>query len=67
MKMRYNEPAIPVGTKIELISMPDDPDPIPSGTRGVVVGGSAEQLWVEWEIRRSLNLLVGVDDFRIVS
>lgn len=67
MRTNYNEPAVPVGTKIRLISMPDDPDPIPSGTCGVVIGGSAEQLWVDWEIRRSLNLIVGVDKFQIIS
>lgn len=59
------------GTRIELLSMPNDPDPIPPGTRGTIIqhanpGSWAEQLWIKWDIDRSLCLIPGVDQFRIV-
>lgn len=59
------------GTRIELIEMPDDPDPIPPGTQGTVVrhvniGSWAEQLWIEWDISRNLALIPGVDTWRVL-
>lgn len=55
------------GTRIRLISMPDDPDPIPSGTCGIVRESSnGAQLYVDWDIPRSLCVVVGVDEYEIV-
>ena len=60
-----------VGDRIRLISMPDDPDPIPAGSEGVVVEvteGPLAQVEVKWiGIDRSLALIPGVDVFEIVS
>jgi hypothetical protein len=60
-----------VGKRIRLIAMPDDPDPVPPGTMGTVLhwarcpGG--RQLWVKWDINRSLHLSVPPDQFEIVE
>lgn len=59
------------GRRIELIEMPDDPDPIPKGTRGTIVdvvdcGFFGTQIWVEWDISRSLMLVVPPDRYRLV-
>ena len=65
---------IKVGTRIRMSHMPDDPDPIPAGTLGTVRGSSpgflpsdGDVLWVSWDNGRSLNVLVGVDQFDIVG
>lgn len=57
----------PKGTRIELISMDNDPCPITPGTQGTVVGGSGAQLWVNWDNGRSLNLLVGEDQYKVIA
>ena len=59
------------GDHIRLIAMPDDPDPIPAGSEGVVVevtDGPLAQIIVEWiGIKRSLALVPGVDIFEIIG
>lgn len=55
----------PPGTRIELLNMPNDPHPIPPGTRGEVMAvDDAGQLIVKWRNGRSLSLIPGVDSFR---
>ncbi|MBE1299760.1 MAG: DUF4314 domain-containing protein [Alteromonadaceae bacterium] len=55
------------GVTIRLLAMPGDPDPIPSGTLGKVVDvDDAGSLIVQWEINRSLNVIVGTDKFEVV-
>lgn len=61
------ESPVAEGTRIRLISMPDDPDPIPYGTLGTVIGGNGAQLSVKWDNGRSLHLLVGIDDYEVVG
>lgn len=56
----------PSGTRIRLISMPDDPDPVPAGTMGTVDHGNGAQLFVKWDNGRSLHLLVGIDKYEVV-
>lgn len=61
------------GTRIEVLEMADDPDPLPAGTTGTVrahvsMGNSEfEQLWVDWDIDRTLCLLPTKDRFRILE
>ena len=59
------------GDHIRLIHMPDDPDPIPAGSEGVVVevtDGPLAQITVEWiGMGRSLALIPGVDRFEIIG
>ncbi len=59
------------GDRIRLIEMPNDPDPIPAGSEGVVIEvteGPLAQIVVEWiGLTRSLSLVPGVDVFEIVE
>lgn len=58
------------GDKIRLIEMPDDPDPIPAGSEGVVIEvteGALAQIIVKWDSGRSLSLVPGVDVFEIIE
>lgn len=59
------------GDRIELIDMPDDPNPIPAGTKGTVVGSSFVrtgggwwQVDVQWDNGRSLMLSIPPDHAR---
>ncbi len=55
----------PPGTRLELISMDNDPRPIPPGTRGTVLGvDDAGSIMMQWDNGRSLSLIPGEDAFR---
>jgi hypothetical protein len=62
-------PRVFPGDRIRLLEMPNDPDPIPVGSEGVVIEvteGACAQIMVEWRnIKRSLALIPGVDTFEI--
>ena len=59
------------GDRIRLISMPDDPDPIPAGTMGLVteihIHNGWTQLEVSWENGRRLMLVSPPDMFEIID
>ena len=55
----------PPGTRLELISMGKDPDPVPPGTRGTVERvNSYGDIEMSWDNGRSLSLIPGEDNFR---
>ncbi len=63
-----------VGDIIEMVNMPDDPRPIPPGTKGMVVAYTSigapfneDHMDVDWENGRGLSLIVGVDEFKVVK
>ena len=57
----------PVGSRVELIRMVEDPDPIPPGTQGTVTGADdLPSLYVRWDNGRFLDLIPGVDRWRQV-
>ncbi|TWU39345.1 DUF4314 domain-containing protein [Novipirellula artificiosorum] len=60
-----------VGDRVRLLSMADDPDPIPAGSTGTVVGvyphGDWTQVDVDWDCGRSLMLSMPPDQVEIVS
>ncbi len=57
----------PPGTEVELIAMPEDPYPVPPGTRGkVIMVDDAGQLVIKWNNGSSLSLIPGVDSFQKV-
>lgn len=57
----------PVGTRIELSNM-DDPQAIPKGTRGTVDHiDDAGHIHMRWDNGRSLAVILGVDDFRLLT
>lgn len=55
----------PPGTRLELISMGKDPDPVPPGTRGTVERvNSYGDIEMSWDNGRTLSLIPGEDSFR---
>lgn len=55
----------PPGTRLELISMGKDLDPVPPGTRGTVERvNSYGDIEMSWDNGRSLSLIPGEDSFR---
>jgi hypothetical protein len=71
-RLRLMSAPCKVGDRIELLDMPDDPCPIPVGTKGTVRSISpwpSEGQWqimVKWDIERSLAMVWPIDSFRIV-
>jgi hypothetical protein len=56
----------PNGTRIRLLAMPQDPNPVPLGTLGTVTGGNGAQLWVAWDDGRSLALALDIDRYEVL-
>lgn len=57
----------PKGTRIELIKMNDYLDPVPDGTKGVVrYVNDYGDIEMKWEIKRSLPIIVGLDEFKVI-
>ena len=62
------------GDRIRLIAMPDEPDPVPAGTLGIVLGvcsfdgpDAFHQIDVAWDNGRTLMLVTPPDRFEILS
>ncbi len=61
------------GTRIELVDMIDDPNPVPHGTRGTVMFANRvesmgfTQYDVDWDNGRSLMLCVPPDSYKVVN
>lgn len=57
-----------VGERIELLSMPNDPDPIPVGSQGTITHveklDDSYQIDVDWDSGRTLMLITPPDRFR---
>ncbi len=52
------------GTEVELITMPNDPYPVPPGTRGkVIMVDGAGDILMKWDNGSSFSLIPGVDQF----
>ena len=55
----------PVGTRVELISLCNDEQGMPTGLRGTVVGVDDQPaLLMDWDNGRSLSILPGEDSIR---
>ena len=62
MLLRY-----PIGTRVKLIQMDDVQAPLP-GTLGTIINiDDIGDLMVSWDDGSSLKLIVGIDDFEVVS
>ena len=63
------------GTRIVLVAMDDDPEPLLPGERGTVTGcsymppgsGTHSQIWVRWDCGRGLNLIQGKDLWTVIG
>ena len=68
MKPEYYKKIYPKGTRIEVIEMGDDPNPIPSGTKGTVeVVDDMGTIHCTFDNGRKLGLIPGVDGFQIIK
>jgi hypothetical protein len=75
IRRHYRDGDMPmIGDIIEMVNMPDDPNPIPPGTKGEVtgyttVGGpfNEDHMDVNWENGRNLSVIVGVDEIKVVK
>jgi len=68
------QPPVAAGDKIRLINMPNDPNPVPSGTTGTVqrcvrvnLPGWEWQIWVHWDNGSKLSLTLPPDTFEKVQ
>jgi len=60
------------GSRIRLLSMPNDPHPIPAGSEGVVdrvvkLWGNEWQIGVVWDSGRTLSLIYPIDRFSVIA
>lgn len=61
---QYYKETYPPGTRIELLSMEDPYDPVPSGTKGTVsFVDDLGQLHMKWDNGRTLALVPSQDQF----
>lgn len=64
-KVKMYKEMYPAGTRVELISMGNDPNPIEGGIRGTVnYVDDMGQIGMRWDNGRSLSLIPGEDSFR---
>ena len=67
-RREYARRSYPPGTRIRLLEMSDDPNPVPAGSCGTVLAvDDAGQLLMQWDNGRSLSLIPGVDNFEVLE
>jgi len=58
----------PAGTQIRLISMAEEPFPLPAGSIGEVeMIDDAGNLHMKWQCGRGLALIAGADTFEVIT
>ena len=74
IRKHYRDGDMPmIGDVIEMVDMPNDPNPITPGTKGVVTGYTTvggpfheDHMDVDWENGRGLSVIVGEDKVRVI-
>ena len=74
IRKHYRDGDMPmIGDVIEMVDMPNDPNPITPGTKGVVTGYTTvggpfheDHMDVDWENGRGLSVIVGEDEIKVV-
>ncbi len=67
-KAQIYQASYPPGTRIELLSMENDPQPIEPGMRGTVVAvDDMGTVHCEFDNGRNLGVIPGVDSFRTLT
>lgn len=67
-KVDYVKQSFKKGTKIEIIEMQDEYNPVPTGTIGYVDFVDSEgQIHMNWNNGSTLALIVGIDKFKILD
>jgi hypothetical protein len=61
-----------VGKDIVMVEMPNDPDPIKTGSLGTIQGINHletmdDQIFVRWDNGRSLSIIAGTDIFQVLE
>lgn len=63
-----------IGKRIRLVSMTEDPDPVPSGSEGTIIGyfvfdANKYQLSIDWDtdVKRSLCLVCPPDVYEVLT
>lgn len=57
-----------VGKRVKCVLMPNDPDPIPSGTEGTVEYiDDAGHIHVKWDNGRTLSLIPNIDIYEVIE
>ena len=66
-----HEANVKAGDRVRLVSMADDPDPIPAGATGTVAGVYPHSDWtqvdVDWDNGRSLMLSIPPDRIEVLD
>lgn len=65
---KFTKSMYPEGTRIQLISMADDPHPVENGVRGTVrFVDDMGTVHVDWDNGRTLGVIPGEDNFRTLN
>ena len=67
-QVEYIKKQYPIGTRIKLIGMNDPYAPVPPGTMGTIdMIDSAGTLHMRWDNGRTLGVVIGEDNFKVIS
>jgi hypothetical protein len=72
--MREKYAMLKLNDRIELVCMPEDPDPVPVGTKGTIERISQDPFssgnhiyGVKWDNGRTLNVCTACDQVRVIG